>query len=65
MHDFVNLIQVAAPFFLALLTWDLNSKKTNHDILKDDNARLIAELKSKDAKIDKLEKEIEVLKHEK
>lgn len=65
MHDLINLIQVAAPILLALFTWNLNSKKNNHDIMKDDNERLLAELKSKDAKIDKLEKEIEVLKHEK
>lgn len=65
MHDLINLIQVAAPIFLGLLTWNLNSKKTNHDVLKDDNERLLEEIARKDAEIDKLSKEIEVLKNEK
>lgn len=65
MHDLINLVQVAAPIILALFTFSLNRKKTDHDIMKDDNDRLLAELKGKDAKIDKLEKEIEVLKNEK
>lgn len=32
-----------APLFLGLLTWSLNSKKTKHDSLADDNDRLVKE----------------------
>lgn len=43
MHDLINLVQVLAPLFLGLLTWSLNSKKTKHDSLADDNDRLVKE----------------------
>jgi len=43
LHDLINLVQVLAPLFLGLLTWSLNSKKTKHDSLADDNDRLVKE----------------------
>ncbi len=45
MHDLISLAQVLVPVFLGLLTWNLNSKKTKHDILAEDNDRLVEENK--------------------
>lgn len=45
MHDLINIAQVLAPVFLGLLTWNLNSKKTKHDSLAEDNDRLVKENK--------------------
>ena len=33
------------PVFLGFLTWNLNSKKTKHDSLAEDNDRLVEENK--------------------
>lgn len=43
MHDLINIAQVLAPVILGLLTWNLNSKKTKHDSLAEDNDRLVRE----------------------
>ena len=45
MHDVISLAQVLVPVFLGLLTWNLNSKKTKHDSLAEDNDRLVEENK--------------------
>lgn len=64
IQDLINLAQVLTPIILGALTWNLNSKKTKHDGLADDNDRIVKENKrltklnaEKDKEINNLLKE--------
>lgn len=64
IQDLINLAQVLTPIILGVLTWSLNSKKTKHDGLADDNDRIVKENKrltklnaEKDKEINNLLKE--------
>ena len=64
IQDLINLAQVLTPIILGVLTWNLNSKKTKHDSLADDNDRIVKENKrltklnaEKDKEINNLLKE--------
>lgn len=64
IQDLINLAQVLTSIILGVLTWNLNSKKTKHDDLADDNDRIVKENKrltklnaEKDKEINNLLKE--------
>lgn len=64
IQDLINLAQVLTPIIIGVLTWNLNSNKTKHDSLADDNDRIVKENKrltklnaEKDKEINNLLKE--------
>lgn len=64
MHDFLTALQIVLTFLGGAIGYALSFKKSNHDIMADDNDRLMKEIARKDKENAELRKKIEELENE-